>query len=50
MWEFYLAASEVAFRDGDKMVFQMQLSRERDAAPWTRDYVIAEERRLAETH
>ncbi len=50
MWEFYLATSEVAFRDGDKMVFQMQLSRERDAAPWTRDYVIAEERRLAETH
>lgn len=39
MWEFYLAASEMLFRNGPLMVFHMQLARERDAAPLTRDYI-----------
>lgn len=39
MWEFYLAACEMLFRNGPLMVFQMQLARERDAAPLTRDYI-----------
>jgi cyclopropane-fatty-acyl-phospholipid synthase len=39
MWEFYLAASEVAFRYENHMVFQMQLARARDAVPLTRHYV-----------
>ncbi len=39
MWEFYLAASEAAFRHGDHMVFQMQLAKRRDAVPLTRDYI-----------
>jgi cyclopropane-fatty-acyl-phospholipid synthase len=50
MWEFYLAASEMAFRHRGLMVFQIQLARRQDAVPLTRDYVgPAEERlRLAE--
>jgi cyclopropane-fatty-acyl-phospholipid synthase len=50
MWEFYLAASEMAFRHRGLMVFQIQLARRQEAVPLTRDYVgPAEERlRLAE--
>jgi cyclopropane-fatty-acyl-phospholipid synthase len=39
MWEFYLAASEIAFRHRDHMVFQLQLARRIDAVPLTRDYI-----------
>jgi cyclopropane-fatty-acyl-phospholipid synthase len=38
MWEFYLATSELAFRHGGHMVFQIQLSKRIDAVPLTRDY------------
>ena len=47
MWEFYLAASEMTFRYDDFMVFQMQLARERDAVPLSRDYVTEFERSQA---
>jgi cyclopropane-fatty-acyl-phospholipid synthase len=47
MWEFYLAACECAFLYGSSHVFQMQLARERDAMPLTRDYIVEEERALA---
>lgn len=43
-WEFYLALSEAAFRHGDHFVFQIQLSKRRDAAPLTRDYITDWER------
>ncbi len=39
MWEFYLAASEAAFRHGGLVVFQIQLSKRIDSVPLTRDYV-----------
>lgn len=39
MWEFYLAACEMLFRNGRLMVFQLQLAREPGAAPLTRDYM-----------
>ena len=39
MWEFYLAACEMMFRNGSLMVFQIQLAQERDAVPLTRDYL-----------
>jgi cyclopropane-fatty-acyl-phospholipid synthase len=39
MWEFYLASAEAAFLCGRLMVFQMQLTNSRDAAPLTRDYL-----------
>ena len=37
--EFYLAASEVAFRHSGLMVFQIQLAKHQDAVPLTRDYI-----------
>src|SRR5438093_612518 len=39
MWEFYLAGCEVAFRYMNQMVFQIQIARNQDAVPLTRDYV-----------
>jgi cyclopropane-fatty-acyl-phospholipid synthase len=39
MWEFYLAASETAFRQRGCMVFQLQLSKRVDAVPLTRAYM-----------
>jgi cyclopropane-fatty-acyl-phospholipid synthase len=45
MWEFYLAISEMSFRYGSMMVFQMQLTRRIDALPSTRDYMFEFERR-----
>ena len=40
MWEFYLISAEAMFRTGSQLVFHMQLSRSRDAAPLTRDYTV----------
>ncbi|MET0599521.1 MAG: cyclopropane-fatty-acyl-phospholipid synthase family protein [Mesorhizobium sp.] len=47
MWEFYLAASEAAFRWQDLMVFQIQLAHRNDALPITRDYIGKCEKALA---
>jgi cyclopropane-fatty-acyl-phospholipid synthase len=44
MWEFYLASSELAFRNGGLMVFQAQLARQLDSVPLTRDYMYERER------
>jgi cyclopropane-fatty-acyl-phospholipid synthase len=46
MFEFYLAVSEIAFRFGGHMVFQLQLTRRIDAAPITRDYIYEGEREI----
>ncbi len=46
MWEFYLAASEEAFRDGDMVVFQIQMSKRKGVTPPTRHYIAREETRL----
>jgi len=46
MWEFYLACSEMAFRRGDMVVFQIQMAKQKDVIPPTRDYVGQEEARL----
>ena len=46
MWEFYLAAAEMAFTKQNMMVFQIQLTRRQGAVPITRDYIVAEEARL----
>ena len=46
MWDFYLAASESAFRWQGMMVFQIQLAHKQDAVPLTRDYIMQEEERL----
>lgn len=39
MWEFYLSAVELGFLHGSNMVFQLLLSRERDAVPIVRDVI-----------
>jgi cyclopropane-fatty-acyl-phospholipid synthase len=46
MWEFYLASSEMAFRDGDMVVFQIQMTKRKGVTPATRDYIAREETRL----
>jgi cyclopropane-fatty-acyl-phospholipid synthase len=46
MWEFYLAASEMAFRKQNLMNFQIQLTKRQGIVPMTRDYVGQEEARL----
>ena len=39
MWEFYLAGCELAFKWGDQVVFQFQLSKKILSTPNTRDYI-----------
>jgi cyclopropane-fatty-acyl-phospholipid synthase len=46
MWEFYLAASEMAFRKQNMMNFQIQLTKRQGVVPMTRDYIAHEEARL----
>jgi cyclopropane-fatty-acyl-phospholipid synthase len=48
MWEFYLAASETAFRYQNLVVFQVQLVKRIGALPTTRDYMLTDEDRLRE--
>jgi cyclopropane-fatty-acyl-phospholipid synthase len=49
MWEWYLIASELAFRRLGHMVFQLQLAKRQDAVPLTRDYITDWERRRLHT-
>ena len=44
MWEFYLKGCEMAFKYWNQMVFQMQIARNQDAVPLTRDYITDWER------
>ena len=46
MWEFYLASSETAFRDGNMVIFQIQMTKRKGITPATRDYIVREEARL----
>ena len=39
MWEYYLAAVQVGFRNGSNMVFQLLLSQRIDSVPITRDFM-----------
>ena len=48
MWEFYLISSEAGFRWFGMMNFQIQLTKQVDALPMTRDYMFADEQRLAQ--
>ncbi len=47
MWLFYLAGAATSFEHASLVNFQLQLVRNRDAVPITRDYVLAGETRLA---
>jgi len=46
MWDFYLAGSEIAFRRDGLVVFQIQLTKEIEALPLTRDYMFEAERTM----
>jgi cyclopropane-fatty-acyl-phospholipid synthase len=46
MWEFYLAASEMSFRQQNMMNFQIQLTKRQGVVPMTRDYIAREEHKL----
>ncbi len=46
MWEFYLAASECGFRYNGLMVFQIQITKQQDVVPLTRDYIADKEATL----
>lgn len=46
MWEFYLAGAEIAFRWLNQAVFQIQLAKDQEALPLTRDYMLVAERAL----
>jgi cyclopropane-fatty-acyl-phospholipid synthase len=39
MWEFYLTGCEIAFRWGDQVVYQLQLTKSYTSTPITRDYI-----------
>jgi cyclopropane-fatty-acyl-phospholipid synthase len=39
MWEFYLAASEMSFREQNMMNFQIQITKKQGVTPMTRDYI-----------
>jgi cyclopropane-fatty-acyl-phospholipid synthase len=49
MWDLYLVMCEMAFRHDHIMVFQMQLAKQIDSVPITRDYMLDWERRQART-
>jgi cyclopropane-fatty-acyl-phospholipid synthase len=44
MWEMYLVGSELAFRRGGHLVMQIQMAREVETVPLTRDYMLDWER------
>ncbi len=44
MWEFYLAGCEMSFRYWNQIVFQIQLAKQIDTVPLTRDYIYEWER------
>ena len=39
MWEFYLTGCEIAFKWGDQVVYQLQLTKNYTSTPMTRDYI-----------
>lgn len=41
MFEFYLSSCEMAFKHGDQVVYQIQLTKKLNTAPSTRDYIYS---------
>ncbi len=50
MWEFYLAGSQMGFRHQGLVVHQIQLTKQIDTLPMTRDYMFDWERAHAPQH
>ncbi len=49
MWEFYLASSEASFRYTRLTVMQMQLAKQSDIVPLTRDYIYQQKSTVQST-
>ena len=49
MWETYLVGAELSFRNSGMLVFQMQLAKQVDTVPLTRDYITDFERARSRT-
>jgi cyclopropane-fatty-acyl-phospholipid synthase len=47
MWEFYLAGAEAGFREGALVVYQIQMVKDRNVLPQTRDYITDFDRESA---
>jgi len=47
MWELYLLGCEMVFKDQHLTILQLQITREIDTLPITRDYMIEAEKKLA---
>lgn len=47
MWEYYLAGSEVSFQKRGLMIFQIQMVKNKEKAPLTRDYIYEYEHGIA---
>jgi cyclopropane-fatty-acyl-phospholipid synthase len=47
MWEFYLSGAEAGFREGALVVYQIQMVKNRNALPQTRDYITDFDRESA---
>lgn len=47
MWEYYLAGSEVSYRHMGTTLFQIQMVKNRESVPMTRDYIAKSEKRIA---
>lgn len=43
MWDFYLTICEISFQYSDSVVFQLQLAKQHDVVPPTREYLYGEE-------
>ena len=41
MFEFYLSSCEMAFKHGDQVVYQLQLTKRLNTTPSTRDYIYS---------
>ncbi|SEQ11398.1 cyclopropane-fatty-acyl-phospholipid synthase [Faunimonas pinastri] len=50
MWEFYLCGSEAAFINGGMMNFQIQLVKDQNVLPLTRDYMFEADRAMDAAH
>jgi cyclopropane-fatty-acyl-phospholipid synthase len=47
MFEFYLSGSELSFRSSDHMNFQIQMVKDQEAVPLSRDYMFEQERNIS---
>jgi cyclopropane-fatty-acyl-phospholipid synthase len=43
MWRYYLKACEMSFRHSPQVVFQVQMARDKDIVPLTRDYLYRDD-------